>query len=153
MKLRRKEIQMRTVVLILISSMVLFMACRAFAQESEKFKPIATSKQLMEAMIIPASDVLFNVGVEPPKNDEEWTIVRNNALILAESGNLLMIGSRAQDKDVWIKYSRAMLDAAAAALKAAEAKNVDAISEAGDQILAACSGCHDRFLKGATDTQ
>ena len=69
------------------------------------FKPVASVKQLMEATINPSAEVRFEAvgtvvslsGVEEiaPKNDEEWATVRNSALTLAESGNLLMIGDRA----------------------------------------------------------
>ncbi len=137
---------MRGAVLVLISSVLLFLASAGMAQEPTRFKPVANAKQLMEAFIIPSSDALFDVSSEPPKNDVEWRRLRNNALILAESGNLLMMGSPAKDKDVWMKYSRELVDAGAVALKAVEAKNVDAVIQAGDPILAACQGCHDRFL-------
>ncbi|MBI2149801.1 MAG: hypothetical protein HYU27_04255 [Acidobacteria bacterium] len=137
---------MRGAVLVLISSVLLFLASAGMAQEPTRFKPVANAKQLMEAFIIPSSDALFDVSSEPPKNDVEWRRLRNNALILAESGNLLMMGSPAKDKDVWMKYSRELVDAGAVALKAVEAKNVDAVIQAGEPILAACQGCHDRFL-------
>lgn len=142
---------MRGAVLVLISGILLFLTCAAMAQEPAKFKPVANAKQLMEVFVIPASDALFDVSSEPPKNDAEWKRLRNNALILAESGNLLMMGSPAEDKDIWMKYSRALVDAGTVALKAVEAKNVDDLIQAGDPILAACQGCHDRFLIQAGD--
>ena len=69
-------------------------------------------------------------------------------MILAESGNLLMIGSRAKDS-VWMKTSLAMVEAGAAALKAAEAKDVDGITEAGNQIIdaAKCATRRTGFAK------
>ncbi len=105
-------------------------------------KPVADITQLMQAMVIPASNALFNVARQPPQDEMGWTAVRNSAVILAESGNLLMIGSRAKDA-VWMKTSLAMVDAGAAALKAAEAKDVDGITEAGNQIIDSCEVCHE----------
>ena len=105
-------------------------------------KPVADLPQLMQAMVIPSSNNLFNVARQPPKDEKEWTAVRNSAVILAESGNLLMIGNRAKDS-VWMKTSLAMVEAGATALTAAEAKDVDGITEAGNQIIDACEVCHE----------
>lgn len=64
-------------------------------------KPIATIQDVMIAMVNPASDVLYNAvatsvtasGVETkaPQTANEWAVVRNNALVLIEAGNLLLI--------------------------------------------------------------
>lgn len=109
----------------------------------------------MQATIHPAAEVLFDAvgtivsmsGVEEiaPKNDEEWEHVRNSALTLAESGNLLMIGERARDKGEWWKMSQALVDVGIVALKAAEAKNPEALFEAGGQVYEVCQQCHNRY--------
>jgi hypothetical protein len=119
------------------------------------FKPVASVQQLMEATIHPAAEVLFDAvgtvisasGVEEiaPKNDEEWATVRHNALTLAESGNLLMIGNRARDQGDWIKMSQALVDVGMVALKAAEAKDPQALFEAGGEVYAVCQQCHVKY--------
>ena len=121
------------------------------------FKPVANVQQLMQATIDPAADVLFEAvgtiistsGVQEiaPKNEEEWTTVRNNALTLAESGNLLMIGDRARDQGEWIKMSQALVDVAVVALRAAEAKNPEALFEAAGEVYGVCQQCHSRYWK------
>jgi hypothetical protein len=68
-------------------------------------------------------------------------------LTLAESGNLLMIGDRAQDTREWIRMSQALIDAAGVALKAAEAKNPEALFDAGGEVYQACRQCHLRYWK------
>jgi hypothetical protein len=109
-------------------------------------KAVGTTKHVMDAMIIPASDVIFNVSVEAPKDADGWKTVEDSAIILAESGNLLMLGSRVKDTGEWLKASRAMVDAGEAALKAAQAKDVDAFTPLGEQVLESCKQCHDRYL-------
>ena len=111
-------------------------------------KPVASIMQLHEAMISPASDAIFDVGREAPSNDRTWKAVRNNAVILAESSNMLMVDGRAKDKGDWMKFSAALADAAAAALKAAEARNLDALLEAGDRIVPVCEACHEPYRDG-----
>src|SRR5262245_26006404 len=61
-------------------------------------KPIATVGEIMQLMTIPLSNAVFEAGGEPPKDDKSWEEVRGKAIALAESGNLLMIGSRAKDR-------------------------------------------------------
>ena len=139
---------MRTVLLLFLASLLLFLTSAAMAQQPT-FKPVASVNQLMKAIVIPTSDALFQVAMKAPENDEEWTAMQNNALTLAESGNLLMIGSRAKDQGDWIKAAQALVDAGTIAFKAAAAKNEDALIEAGDQVYATCEGCHSRYLEGA----
>ena len=47
----------------------------------------------------------------------------------------------------WGKYSKAMSDAAATALKAAQARNVDAVLDAGDVLYTSCEECHRQYVK------
>ena len=105
-------------------------------------RPVATVKQLHDVMITPASDAVFHASGEPPRDDDGWTTARTQALVLAESGNLLMLGSRARDNAAWMSMSRALVDAAATAVSAAERKDADALAAAGDPIVAACEACH-----------
>lgn len=130
---------------LLLVGVLLCLASVAPAQQTT-VTPVASVMQLMEAMVIPSSDALFNVGRQAPQNDDEWAAIRNHAIILAESGNLLMIGGRAKDEEAWMKMSQALVDAGAVALKAAEAKNVDAVLEAGNQIIDTCETCHASYL-------
>ena len=107
-------------------------------------RAVATVTQLMQAMIIPASNALFNLPRQVPEDDAGWDAVRNQAVVLAESGNLLMVGDRAEDSEVWMETSQALTDAGEAALAAALARDVDAITSVGDQIIDACERCHEK---------
>lgn len=107
---------------------------------------------LMSGLIDPAADVVWgSVGTivtaagstdYRPRTDKEWETVRNAALHLTEGGNLLMLGERAKDHDTWWRMSRALVDAGAVALQAAETKNVQALFDAGEGITIACDTCH-----------
>jgi len=110
-------------------------------------KAVATVMQVMEAMVIPASDAIFKVPVAPPKSDADWAVLRRQAVLLAESGNLLMVGPRLRDRAAWMKTSIDMREAGAAALKAVTAKNVSALEEAGNLVAESCEACHAVYLK------
>jgi cytochrome c556 len=114
--------------------------------QQPSYKTVANVAELMKAIIIPASDVIFAAGGETPKTDADWTKLQNNALALAESGNLLLMRPPAKDNANWMKFSREMIDAGEAALKAARSKNANAISEAGDRVYGSCESCHKQYM-------
>jgi hypothetical protein len=127
-----------------IAVTILLLASATMA-EAPVYQPVGTTLQLMRAMVIPSSDVIFAVPGQAPKDDKEWASVQNSALMLAESGNLLMMTGRAKDNGEWIKDSKALVDAGAAAFKAANAKDVNKLTDLGDDILTACETCHKKY--------
>jgi hypothetical protein len=145
---------MRTMLRLLPISLLLIMGCTTTAT-MPPFTPVAQTKQLMEWVIDPAADVVWDsvktvvteAGTKEiaPHTAEEWDAVRNGAAVLAESGNLLMMEGRARDRDRWMKSAHALTEAAVRAMKAAEAKNIPALFDAGGQIYNACSACHARY--------
>jgi cytochrome c556 len=108
-------------------------------------KPVASMKQLMAALTEP-SNVVFNVGIDPP-TEETWIAAQTNAVLVAEIGNLLLLGDRLKDRGDWVTFSQAMTEAAIAALRAAESKNVDAMTMAGEKLLGTCSQCHEKYME------
>src|SRR5207247_1652641 len=108
-------------------------------------------------------------GVEEkfPRTDEEWKQVRRHAIMLLEATNLLQMpgrhvakpGEKADDPKVELapekiedminkdhesfnKFARALHDATMDAFKAIEAKDKEALLNAGDGIDNACEKCH-----------
>ena len=103
---------------------------------------------LMVKIIYPASDALFYIETRAPKTGAEWTALEGQALMLAESANLLMMPGRARDQKQWMDDARLMLEAGAAAVKAAKTKNVEAIAALSDQLLESCTTCHRHYRPG-----
>jgi hypothetical protein len=201
---------MRIVQRLLLTGLSLFVTSVVIAQQSASkpvaaqpstprpatsrptaLRPVATVQDLMLALVDPSSDVIFaavattistrGVETKAPRNDNEWAVVRNNALTLIEAGNLLTMGGRriaspasaaaaaalsdesasvadkaaqieltpeqierrvASDRATWTKRANELIDAGMRALRAADAKDVEALLEAGDGIDAACERCH-----------
>ena len=112
----------------------------------------------MEEVIEPAANVYWDaVGTvtdergtveKAPKTEAEWGVVRNAALVVAESGNLLMIEPRVRDRDQWLALARALVEAGERARKAAESKNRTAVFDAGADLYDACVNCHRIYLVG-----
>ena len=136
-----------TMRLTLALSMFVFVAVTIHAQ-SRSATPVASIKQLQEAMISPSADTIFNVGRAAPESDEEWLFVRNAAVILAEAGNLLMLEGRAKDTEQWMELAGELVASGNDALLAAESQDVGGVLEAGNRIAAACEACHQPYRDG-----
>jgi len=137
---------MRILSAALWATILAFAAGLSAQQQQPAFKPIADVKQLMHAIVIPMSTVVFRVEVEAPKDDKEWEAVQNAALALAEAGNLLMIPGRAKDNAEWMKRAEALIDVSVKAKKAADEKDADSVVKIGYEIFDVCAGCHDQYM-------
>lgn len=112
----------------------------------ESFQPVATMNELMVSMIYPASnDILLLIFRGGPKDEKEWAALQRSAVVLAESGNLLMMRGRARDQGDWIKDAKMMVDVGAAAYKAARAKDVAAVVALTERLDASCVTCHKQY--------
>ena len=100
----------------------------------------------MTLMTIPASDAIFNGAAEPPATAEGWAVVRTGALMLAESGKLLMADDLARDNGAWMEIAGALVKEAEAAVKIADAKDAKALQEVSDRVYVTCKTCHDRYM-------
>ena len=110
---------MRIVALLLLVSPVI--------AQSPPFMPVATVSEIMDAITLPYSDALVYIQRDPPKNDRDWEMLQMQSLMLAESGNLLMMKNRARNQGEWMKDARELVDAGMAAVKATRAKDMQAV--------------------------
>jgi hypothetical protein len=110
-------------------------------------KAIASVKDVMHAITIPASTVVFKAGSDAPADDAGWTAAKYQAIAVGESANLLLVEGRARDSGDWVKLSIAMRDAAVTAVQAIDKKNADALSTASDALYETCDNCHNKYMK------
>ena len=105
-----------------------------------------------------------------PKTDEDWAEVRRHALIVSEAANLLLMQGRTvappgapsqapgvelppeeiralidKNRDGWNFYVQQFQDSLKPALAAIDAKNPQALLDAGEQIDTTCENCHQTF--------
>jgi hypothetical protein len=148
---------------------------------AQGFAPVGSILEIMLGIVDPTADFIFeSVSVvvtaagskeTQPRTEDEWLAVRNNALILAEAGNLLKMArpvapARAikgvefeppgpddlspaqieallkQNRTPFNNFAQKLTDAALVALRAVDARSVEGLFEAGDVIDQACEGCH-----------
>ena len=106
----------------------------------------ATTRQVMLGLTIPASNLLFQLGDNTPKDDAGWEIVVATALTLAESGNLMLTGTRDLNQPEWTDFSQRLIEAAKKTAVAAQAKDVDQVLDAGNELYEVCDACHQKYL-------
>ena len=143
---------------------MLFLAAYALSACSSSpppppYKPVADLKQLMASVVEPAAEVYWDaVGTVidqtgtheiEPKTIEEWEAVRNAAYVVAESGNLMMMPTRAKDDGDWMKFSAQLVDVGMKAAKAAEEKDKDKVLEEGGNVYTVCTNCHMKYAVDA----
>jgi hypothetical protein len=144
--------------LALMKTLAVSLALAALMQTASPSQPapaaapptrnVGSMSDLMVKIIYPASDALFYIESRTPKSDAEWTALEGQALMLAESANLLMMPGRARDHKQWMADAKLMLDAGAAAVKFAKTKNVEGILGLSDQLLESCTSCHKHYRPG-----
>ena len=118
-------------------------------------RPVADVKQLMQFVVEPAADhywdgvgtIVDQSGVTEfkPETQGEWDALVHSAYVLAESGNLMMIGARPKDGGEWMQMSRALVDAGEKAIRAAESHNPQAVFDVGAEVYDTCTACHARY--------
>jgi hypothetical protein len=136
---------MRTTTTLVFAAAVT-LASVTYARQTAARTP-ATVKEVMTTMTIPASDAVFESATEPPASAEAWAALRESAVTLAESGRLLMGNPLAKDKDTWIDMARDLVREAEVTIKAAVAKDRDALEKAGDSVYGTCKACHGRYME------
>jgi hypothetical protein len=125
----------------------------AAGDASALFVPVATVDQVMDAIVIPSSQAVFDSVVyvngelrQSPTTDDEWFRLRMHAIAVAEAGNLLLMPPRAKGDADWAGLSNAMTAAAMRVEQAADAKNVDLMLQTGSELYVACTNCHEKYL-------
>jgi hypothetical protein len=143
---------MRTAALLLLSITV---AACSNAPAPPPYRAVADVKTLMATVMEPAAEVYWDaVGIIvdekgehhiEPTTPEEWDAIRNAAYMVAESGNLLMMPSRAKDGGEWMALSQQLIESAQKAIQAAEARDKDAVFNVGADVYDACTNCHAKY--------
>ena len=118
------------------------------------------------------SSNITDQGIEEkaPKTEEEWKAVRSSAVTIMEASDLILIpgrhvaapGEKEQDPNVnlspekiqslidadrpsWVKMAHDLHDSVLPALKAIDAKDATALSDAGAGNDKACENCHLKY--------
>ncbi|MEX0964762.1 MAG: hypothetical protein WDZ52_12055 [Pseudohongiellaceae bacterium] len=118
--------------------------------QSNEARPLLTVKQIMNAMITPATATIW--GAYQLETDAQWQEVSNAALSVIAAGNLLQLGgageneaSSAAETD-WQGYNQQMIAAARQVIEAVQNRDEEALSAVGnDALYPPCESCHQQY--------
>lgn len=111
-----------------------------------KFEALAETRLLMEGLANSNYRSLNRLLKEKPADADTWVFVRGQALLLAETGNLLLLRPpRNNGRDTWMKLAMAMRDEAGELARKAAARNHPGSKAALLNVTNACNKCHQTF--------
>jgi hypothetical protein len=112
-----------------------------------RLEPVAETRFLMEGLADPNLRGLGKLLAERPKEAEAWGFARGQALLLAETGNLLMIRppKNRDAQDAWMGHAGALREAASTLARTAAAKDYVNARAGLAGVANACNRCHQAF--------
>ena len=134
-------------------------------------KAYGTLAQVMRGIPFPNSNIIFDTQTTDPAAAQKppeagapasetfggvyggWQAVENAAIALQETANLITIPGRMcengrpvpVDQEDYKKWTQGLVDAGAAAYKAAQSKNMDQMVEVSGTVADACAACHEKY--------
>jgi hypothetical protein len=108
--------------------------------------PVAETKLVMEGVAHANYQGIERNLKQKPEDVETWKFVRGQALLVAESGNLLMIRPPKTDgQNVWMQKASDMREAATTLAKHAAARDYERSKAALGDVANSCNRCHQTF--------
>lgn len=144
---------MRPLVLFILAGAVLAQAPSAPPPSAEvppstPLKSVGTMSEIMLEIVYPTSTEIFYAGRNETKTPKDWIDLRENALIMAESANLLMADNRARDKGQWMSDAKLLRDVGVKAYALAKEKDLPGILALNAELYEACQSCHEHYRPG-----
>src|SRR5262249_35273077 len=116
------------------------------AARAPKPEPVADTRLLMEGLNQANFRGLERLRKDKPADVEGGTCARGQALLIAETGNLLMLRPpRGKGQDTWMERAAELRDAGTALGRAAAKRDYDRSVKALRDLAGTCNRCHQTF--------
>lgn len=111
-----------------------------------KFEALAETRLIMEGLAHSNYRSLQRLLKDRPADNDTWVFVRGQALLVAETGNLLLLRPpRNNGRDTWMKLGMAMRDEASELARKAAARDHPGSKAAMVDLTNSCNRCHQTF--------
>lgn len=139
--------------LVLALGAILLIVCPASSQlrrreaaRTPKPEPVAETRLLMDGLNQANFRGLERLLKDKPAGVEAWTFARGQALLIAETGNLLMLRPpRGKGADAWLDHAAELRDAATTLARAAAKRDYERSVNALRDLAGTCNRCHQAF--------
>jgi len=135
---------------------IVFILSTANANDEPNYVLSFDIQGIMEHVLYPASAIVWaNAGSVitedgeqslAPTSEEGWHNIEDHAAIVMETANLLILPGRGPQDDEWIRLSKSLAITGQLAFNAAQARDANALFDAGGDIYQACLACHEKYL-------
>jgi cytochrome c556 len=111
-----------------------------------RLEAVAETRLLMDGLAQANFRGLEKMLKDKPADADAWGYTRGQALLIAETGNLLLLRPpRNQGQEAWMDRSTALRDAAKSLAKACGNRDYEASRAAFGDVANACNRCHQTF--------
>jgi hypothetical protein len=111
-----------------------------------KFEALAETRLLMEGLAHSNYQSLNRLLKEPPRDVDTWIFARGQALLIAETGNLLLLRPpRNTGRETWMKLAMAMRDQAGNLARRIAARDHAGSKAELAKLTGSCNRCHQTF--------
>lgn len=116
-----------------------------------EYKLPVSINDVMVALVNEAADPIWVAAWSEPKTDADWRQLERRAFQLRLAGSLIaQPGTGPMDEKwtaepAWAQWSYQLKETGLDAIVAVENRDLDAISNIGDQLIEVCEGCHRDF--------
>lgn len=119
------------------------------AGDQDAAEPVESDMhEFMEYVFQPTFKRLKPVMAAEPTDNQGWKAMKSDSLILAESGNLLLMRPSQDDAADWMKHSVHVRDFGGQLYRAAQAKDFVAARKHYESMVQQCNACHEQFAGG-----
>jgi hypothetical protein len=119
---------------------------RPVTQTGPKLVPVAETRLLMEGLANPNFQGLGKLLKEKPNEDEAWAHARGQALLIAETGNLLMLRPpRNPGEKAWLDRAGDLRTTASQLAQALAAHDFEKSRKGLVTLANRCNACHQTF--------
>jgi hypothetical protein len=109
-------------------------------------KAVAETRLLMEGVAVANFRGLERLLKEKPNSTEAWTYARGQALLIAETGNLLLLRPpRTKGRDTWQQRAMELRSSATDLARLVAARDLERSRAALQNVANVCNRCHQTF--------
>jgi hypothetical protein len=110
-----------------------------------KLEAIAETKVLMEGLAATNMRGVANILRDKPADVEAWTFARGQSLLVAETGNLLLLRPPGVGREAWERHAAELRTAATDLARAAGEKDYSRARAGLASVANVCNRCHQAF--------
>lgn len=116
------------------------------AKIQPKLEAVAETRLLMEGLAQANMRGLERLLTQRPTEQQAWVFARGQALLIAETGNLLMLRPpRNQGQPQWFQYATDLRQTATQLAQAVAQRDYDRSRKGLLQLAVVCNRCHQTF--------